>query len=76
MERDSMEALKILEKKENISWDYDADADVLYISAGEPDIAEGLDLGEGIIARIHPHTSEIIGLTIYGLRRRIMGSAK
>ena len=29
-----MEAIKILEKKENLNWDYDEEADVLYISIG------------------------------------------
>ena len=27
-----MEAVKILEKKENLDWDYDEEGDVLYIS--------------------------------------------
>lgn len=31
-----MEALKILEKKESIDWDYDKEADVLYLSITKP----------------------------------------
>ena len=46
-----MEAIKILEKKENLNWDYDEDADVLYISIGEPRKALGVDIGEGAIVR-------------------------
>ena len=44
-----MEAIKILEKPTAINWDYDEEADVLYISIGEPQPAEGIDIGEGII---------------------------
>ena len=42
-----METLNITEKKNKINWDYDADADVLYISFGNPKNAEGIDIGEG-----------------------------
>ena len=44
-----MEALNISEKKDKIKWDYDAEADVLYISFGNPKNAEGVDIGEGTI---------------------------
>jgi hypothetical protein len=42
-----METLKISEKKDKVKWDYDAEADVLYISFGNPMNAEGVDIGEG-----------------------------
>ncbi len=69
-----MEALKILEKQSNLDWEYDAEADVLYISVGEPRNAEGMDIGEGIIARVEPQTMEVIGLTIIGLRQRMLNA--
>ena len=59
-----METLNISEKKNKIKWDYDADADVLYISFGNPKNAEGIDIGEGTIIRIRPDTKEITGVTI------------
>jgi len=59
-----METLKMIEKKENLQWDYDADADVLYISIGKPQKAEGIDLGNGVIVRVNPTTHEIIGFTL------------
>ncbi len=31
-----METLKMLEKEENLQWDSDTEADVLYISIGKP----------------------------------------
>ena len=44
-----MEALKILESKHNLDWDYDGEADVLYISVDTPKPAVGVDIGEGIV---------------------------
>jgi len=44
-----MEAIKILDKKENLNWDYDEEADVLYICIGEPRKALGVDIGEGTV---------------------------
>ena len=46
-----MEALKILEKATKINWDYDEDADVLYLSIDEPRPALGMDAGDGVILR-------------------------
>ncbi|HLF86178.1 MAG TPA: DUF2283 domain-containing protein, partial [Nitrospiria bacterium] len=46
-----MEALKILEGKPALNWEYDEEADVLYISVGEPRPAIGTDIGEGVIVR-------------------------
>lgn len=65
-----METLKILEKKENLNWDYDEEADVLYISVGEPVKALGLDVGEGVIVRYQEETGEVVGLTIIGVKQR------
>ncbi len=59
-----METIKISEKKEHLKWDYDAEADVLYIYFGSPVEAEGIDLGNGTIARINSKTNEIEGFTI------------
>jgi len=38
-------------KLETIVWEYDKEADVLYLSIGEPRPAVGLDIGEGLILR-------------------------
>jgi len=67
-----METLKMLEKKENIQWDYDAEADVLYISIGKPRKAEGVDIGEGTIIRLNPETNEIVGITIINPLKRTL----
>ena len=67
-----MEAVKILEKPNSITWDYDEEADVLYLSVGEPRPAVGTDIGEGIIVRYDETQREVVGLTLIGLRARLM----
>ena len=69
-----METLNISEKKNKIKWDYDAEADILYISFGNPKNAEGVDIGEGTIIRIQPDTKEITGLTIINPLHRTLTS--
>jgi len=41
-----MNRIRIPDKEENLSWEYDEEADVLYISLGKPQKALGLDVGE------------------------------
>jgi uncharacterized protein YuzE len=67
-----MEALKILEKPNEIAWDYDEEADVLYISVGQPSPALGVDIGEGVILRYDEAAKEVVGLTLIGLRERLL----
>jgi uncharacterized protein YuzE len=69
-----METLNISEKKDKIKWDYDAEADILYISFGNPKNAEGVDIGEGTIIRIQSDTKEIIGVTIINPLNRTLSS--
>ena len=72
--RFDMETINISEKKEKIKWDYDAEADVLYISFGNPQNAEGVDIGEGTIVRVQTDTNEITGLTIINPLHRTLKS--
>lgn len=67
-----MEALKILEKPSDLTWDYDEEADVLYLSVGEPHPALGVDVGEGVILRYDEAAKEVVGLTLIGLRERLL----
>jgi uncharacterized protein YuzE len=57
-----------------ITWDYDEDADVLYLAIGEPRPAVGIDIGEGLIARYDEAKKEIVGLTMSGWRARMLKS--
>ena len=71
-----MEAIKILEKEENLNWDYDEEADVLYISIGEPQKALSVDIGEGTVVRYIEATGEVVGLTLIGVKERVLRSLK
>lgn len=67
-----MEAVRILEKPDALSWEYDEEADVLYISIGEPRAAVTVDLGESVLARYDESEKEVVGLTIMNVRRRLL----
>lgn len=67
-----MEALKILEKPSEITWSYDEEADVLYIAVGEPRQALGVDIGDGVVLRYDEAEKEVVGLTLIGLRERLL----
>jgi uncharacterized protein YuzE len=76
---DLMEAIKILEHPANLTWDCDDEADVLYISVGQPRPAVGVDIGEGVIVRYDEARQELVGLTVLGMRDRLLrgiGSTK
>jgi uncharacterized protein YuzE len=62
----------MVEWKENIQWDYDAEADVLYIAVGSPQEAEGVNIGNGVIIRVLPESKEIVGFTILNPLKRTL----
>lgn len=64
--------IKIFEKPAEIDWDYDEEADVLYLSVGEPRPAVGVDIGEGVITRYDEANKEVVGITLIGLRARLL----
>jgi uncharacterized protein YuzE len=66
-----MEAVKLFEKPgEALNWDYDGEADTLYLSLGKPKAALGIDIGDGVIVRYDELAKEVVGLTIVGVGRR------
>ena len=67
-----MEEIKILEREQNLDWEYDEEGDVLYISVGEPQKALGVDIGEGVVVRYREDVKEIVGLTILGVKERLL----
>lgn len=71
-----MEAVRILDKKEGVDWDYDEEADVLYLSIGKPRKATGVDIGRGVVVRYDAKKKEVVGLTILGVRARLVESLK
>ena len=67
-----MDAVRILERPTSLTWDYDEDADVLYLSVGEPRPAVGIDVGDGLVLRFDETRREVAGLTVIGLRERLL----
>lgn len=67
-----MEAIRILEKTEDLRWTYDADADVLYVSVGPPRSAIGVDIGEGTVLRYNESSGEVVGITLIGLKDKLL----
>ena len=70
-----MEKLK-LEKPGKFTWDYDAEADVLYVSFGQPQPALALELGDGFLARYRESDAEMVGFTILDASRLLKEPAK
>jgi uncharacterized protein YuzE len=66
-----MDTVTILEKPKSLQWDYDEDADVLYVSVGDPQPAVGVDIGDGVVLRYDEAAKSVVGLTIIGLRARL-----
>ena len=71
-----METLRIIESKKDLTWEYDAEADVLYLSVGQPKKAEGIDIGEGTVVRVDPETQEVVGITLIGIRERMLSETR
>jgi len=68
-----MEAVTIFSGATTTS-EYDAEADVLYISVGDPRPALGVDIGEGLVVRLDEVKREVVGLTVIGFRERLARS--
>jgi uncharacterized protein YuzE len=58
-----------IRKPRKVNWDYDREADTLYVSFGKPQPALTLDLGEGMLARYREEDGELVGFTIIGVSR-------
>ena len=69
---DNMEAVKIIESAEDLRWNYDAKADVLYVSIGPPRAAVGVDIGEGTVLRYDESNKEVVGITLIGLKEKLL----
>lgn len=57
-----------------LDWDYDEEADALYLSVGAPRAATGVDVGEGLIVRHDEESGEFVGLTVTHLLARLRDS--
>ena len=55
-----------------LDWEDDEDAAVLYLSIGKPRKATGGDIGQRVIVRYDEKKKEVVGLTILGMRARLV----
>jgi uncharacterized protein YuzE len=67
-----MDSVRILEGSTKITGSYDKEADVLYISLGEPCAAVAVDISDAVIARYNEESQSIVGLTVIGLQQRVL----
>ncbi|MDX2076812.1 MAG: DUF2283 domain-containing protein [bacterium] len=56
-----------MEKNDVMQLSYDTDADILYLSIGNPRPAISREVGNDVILRLDPNTGDVIGLTILNL---------
>jgi len=67
-----MEAMKLFGNSRGpLDWEYDGEADTLYLSFGKPRSATGIDIGEGMVLRYDEKARKLVGLTIIGVGRRL-----
>lgn len=67
-----METVRLFDKKDTpLDWEYDGEADTLYISFGKPKPVLGVDVGEGVIIRYDEKAREVVGLTLIGVGKRM-----
>lgn len=59
-----------MDKSDLMQIAYDQEADVLYLSIGEPRRAISREAGDDVLLRVDPDSGEIIGLTILNLSTR------
>jgi len=59
-----------MEKERMMQLAYDREADVLYLSIGEPRPAISREIGDDVLLRVDPNTGEVVGLTVLNLSTR------
>jgi uncharacterized protein YuzE len=59
-----------MEKESMMQLAYDREADVLYLSIGDPRPAISREIGDDVLLRVDPNTGDVVGLTILNLSTR------
>lgn len=59
-----------MEKEHLMQLVYDLQADVLYLSIGEPHPAISREVGDDVLLQIDPQTGDEVGLTVLNLSTR------
>jgi uncharacterized protein YuzE len=69
---ETAKVMKILEQGNALTWEYDEEADVLYVSVGKPTKAIGVDVGDSTVVRYDEKKAAVVGITLMGFRKRLM----
>lgn len=59
-----------MEKSQVMQLYYDREADVLYLSIGEPRPAISREMGDDVLLRVDEQTEQVVGLTVLNLSAR------
>jgi uncharacterized protein YuzE len=59
-----------MDKERMMQIAYDREADVLYISVGNPRPAVSREIGEDVLLRVDPDNGDVVGLTVLNLSTR------
>ncbi len=62
----------ILPENKKVNSFFDKEADILYISFGEPVYSEVLENGSDSLIRFNPETNEITGITILNFSDKLL----
>ena len=56
-------------EENTFTYSYDREADVMYLSIGQPQKAKTIELTDDFLLRLSPQTREVVGLTIIDFSR-------
>lgn len=56
--------IKMKQNKDRLKLVYDQEADVLYVTRGQPDYTDYVEYADDVILRFHPETKELVAFTL------------
>ncbi|MDE0087208.1 MAG: DUF2283 domain-containing protein [Candidatus Poribacteria bacterium] len=56
-------------KKDELKIVYDREADVLYVTRGQPEYTDYVEYADDLILRFHPGTKQLVGFTLVDFSR-------
>jgi len=59
-----------------VNYDYDKEADILYISLGKPKEAICVEKETGILFRVDPFRDKVVGITVVDVKKKFHSLSK
>ena len=53
-----------MDRAQTLSYHYDREEDILYVTLGDSDLALCIEQGNGFLVRIDPESGEVVGFTV------------